>query len=192
VAELKIDIPINTAKRVQQFDRILYEQEQAIQYRLKGHTYEYISNKLGISAPTVSQRIKDAFRAAASNAYYDIDELRAVEHQRLEASMTVAIEIMQDPEIGPKTRLDAIDRVERISASIRKLFGADMPTRIEHTHSMTREERVERVRNTLGIEDQPTLEDAKRQKLVDLMEHEGMDYDEAREYIDAEFEPVED
>lgn len=119
---------------------------KAYAMRLKGETNEAIGRELGVSRETVRKLLIE-YRTALTEPL--ADELRRVENDKLDRLEAVAWKILEENHVafqhGKVVSLDgkplsdkepvfkALDRLLKTSESRRKLWGADMPTKTEHT-----------------------------------------------------------
>ena len=119
---------------------------KAYAMRLKGETNAAIGEELGVSRETVRTLLAE-YRTALTEPL--ADELRRVENDKLDRLEAVAWKILEENHVafqhGKVVSLDgkplsdkepvfkAIDRLLKTSESRRKLWGADMPTKSEHT-----------------------------------------------------------
>ena len=114
---------------------------KALRLRAAGRTYDEITQALGYS--TRSACIQDIQRALAATVAEPAAELRTLELERLDKALAVAFEVLTTRHLAhsngrvvlhPETRqplrddgprLNAIDRIVRVSESRRKLLGLD-------------------------------------------------------------------
>lgn len=120
--------------------------QTAYAMKLKGETNTAIGEALGVSRETVRTLLTE-YRTALTAP--QADELRRVEDDKLSRLEAVAWKILEENHVafqhGKVVSLDgkplsdkepvfkAIDRLLKTSESRRKLWGADMPTKSEHT-----------------------------------------------------------
>jgi hypothetical protein len=102
---------------------------EAVRLRVNGIGYREIGAALGIAGNTAHNDVKTELQAQAVEA---ATELRALEYGRLSKAYAKAMEVM-DAASG-EMALKAVDRIERLSRSMRVLFGLDVPVRIDVTH----------------------------------------------------------
>lgn len=102
---------------------------EAVRLRVSGIGYREIGVALGISGNTAYDDVKTELQAQAVEA---ATELRALEYGRLSKAYEKAMGILD--ESSGELALKAVDRVERLSRSMRVLFGLDVPVRIDVTH----------------------------------------------------------
>lgn len=131
----------------------------AARLRTQGKTYDAIATALGFANKAAAR--EGVLRALAEIVTEPAKELRALELDRLDAALDVAIRIMSEQHLahsggkliervvdgqvvqvldnGPV--LAAIDRVVKIGESRRKLLGLDAPTRVDATvHEVTQQD----------------------------------------------------
>jgi hypothetical protein len=111
---------------------------EAVKLRVNGIGYREIGAALGVPGNTAHSDVKTELQAQAVEA---ATELRALEYGRLSKAYAKAMEVM-DAASG-EMALKAVDRVERLSRSMRVLFGLDVPVRIDVTHHELSQQDVE-------------------------------------------------
>jgi predicted DNA-binding protein (UPF0251 family) len=128
----------NGQRRTWNAEQLKERRIDALRLRVNGIEYRQIGEKLGVSAQTAWQDVKKELSAQAVEAAM---ELRALEYGRLSKAYAKAMEVM-DAASG-EMALKAVDRVERLSRSMRVLFGLDVPVRIDVTHHELSQQDVE-------------------------------------------------
>lgn len=112
---------------------------RALELRLDGQSYRAIGAQLGVSGKTAWEDVQASLSELAALELANAAELRALELERLDTLTIEAARILRAPhpyvaggkvlpdltDDGPK--LQAIDRLLRISESRRKLLGLDAP-----------------------------------------------------------------
>lgn len=112
---------------------------RALELRLDGQSYRAIGAQLGVSGKTAWEDVQASLTELAALELANAAELRALELERLDALTIEAARILRTThpliaggkvladltDDGPK--LQAIDRLLRISESRRKLLGLDAP-----------------------------------------------------------------
>ncbi len=122
----------------------------ALQLRLQGMTYRQIGETLGIHRQAAFRLVDEEFKAIKTECYENAEQLRTIQHARLERLMTeqYAIATTNDPAIITALhnlnvderielldalftrRGEAMDRCIRGMAREAKLMGLDAPERI--------------------------------------------------------------
>ena len=110
---------------------------QAIKLAVDGYTYEEIAERLGYNSRQAAHRdVKAALAPAVKEMTEAGKELIAVQAARLEQMHRDARKIYDEfnadeYSTAADQRLAAMDRMLRVGESLRKLVGADAPTRTE-------------------------------------------------------------
>jgi hypothetical protein len=110
-------------------------------YETGEHTYKEIGKAHGLSLPATAKIIGREMGKVQQAA---AERIRAAEYARLLALRDQVIEVLETVHYhvhnGKITKivddmpiLQAVDRDLKISEQIRRLFGADMPVRVDHT-----------------------------------------------------------
>lgn len=131
------------------------EDARAAELRGQGWTYPAIAREMGISKSTAHDRVHRAFRDILREP---AEQARAVELARLEEAHDHAMAVLlrehitishgkvitvkdddgnDVPLIDDAPVLAAIDRIDKLSASRRRLLGLDAPARTENTVTVT-------------------------------------------------------
>lgn len=97
---------------------------QTLRFRSLGWTYRQVAEQMGCDTSTAQRR---CLRALASIPAEAVHEYRALELERLDALLTVAMEKALDP--NNKSALFAMDRALAIADRRAKLLGLDAPIR---------------------------------------------------------------
>jgi DNA-binding CsgD family transcriptional regulator len=111
-----------TSKRISQGRE---REEQALQLRIAGFTYKRMGETMGISESGAYKAVVRALRRLNERIAENAEELRRLEMERLTALHRV---FWSRAQRGDER---AADRVLRISAAIRALYGLDAPTRTD-------------------------------------------------------------
>ncbi len=111
--------------------RRLSKQQQVLELRIMGATYRQIGKQLGISKSRVAELVRQGVDELNEQSRESADQLRAIEHQRLEALWRTLYpaRIASDGTPDP----DVIIKLVRVSESIRRLWGLDAPEE-HHLH----------------------------------------------------------
>ena len=111
---------------------------EALRMRVNGVGYREIGVALGVSGNTAHSDVRNELNAQAVEA---AGELRALEYKRLSMAYEKAMGVMEAA--SGEMALKAVDRIERLSRSMRVLFGLDVPVRIDVTHHELSQQDVE-------------------------------------------------
>jgi hypothetical protein len=121
---------------------------EAARLRGKRMTYREIGERMGTSHQTAWLRVQRAYKAARADA---TDVAREFERQRLDEQYREALAIKEEvhyvtahgkvvchpetgqPLIDPAPKLAALQRMQSIAESYRKLEGLDQPTKVEQS-----------------------------------------------------------
>lgn len=120
----------NGMRRTWNAEELKLRRIEALNLRVLGIEYRQIGEKLGVSAQTAWQDVKKELAGQAVEAAM---ELRTIEYARLSKAYAKAMEVLEAAAPG-ELALKAVDRIERLSRSMRVLFGLDVPVRIDVTH----------------------------------------------------------
>lgn len=96
--------------------------------RIEGHTYREICAKHGVGHSVV---LKDIEAMLAERDGGNIQLMRELEAERLDAATTRVMQIIGDSKAGTEVVLKAIDRLARIVGRRARLFGLDAPVKVE-------------------------------------------------------------
>ncbi len=119
----------NGLRRTWNQEQLELRRVDALRMRIQGVDYRAIGEALGISAQTAWRDVKNQL---ATVAVETATELRALEYAGLMKARSKAMQVLEAS--SGEMALKAVDRVERLSRSMRVLFGLDVPTRIDVTH----------------------------------------------------------
>ena len=128
--------PAAQDRAAQKIERDL-RRAQAIKLAVDGYTYEEIAERLGYNSRQAAHRdVKAALAPAVKEMTEAGKELIAVQAARLEQMHRDARKIYDEfnadeYSTAADQRLAAIDRMVKVGESLRKLVGADAPTRTE-------------------------------------------------------------
>lgn len=103
--------------------RKLKHQEQALELRRAGHSFDAIARRIGISKSSAHQLVQSGMADARAQIAASADELRAEELSRLDGMMVRAYAK------ASKGDLQAIDRVVKMMERKARLLGLDAPVR---------------------------------------------------------------
>lgn len=111
--------PKNTRARVRE--------EQALALRIGGATYDQIGQALGMSLEGARKAVKRALERTMEEVKDNAEALRELERQRLER---LILSMMPSAQKG---NVPAAETVRKLSESLRKLLGLNMPERVDVT-----------------------------------------------------------
>jgi len=103
------------------------KRRQAVLMRISGATYEDIGNALGISRQAAYIHVKTALEQTRLQTSEDTEALREIEKERLERMVLALTPKAQKGDTA------AVDTVRKLSESLRKLLGLNMPERVDVT-----------------------------------------------------------
>jgi hypothetical protein len=104
------------------------------QARVLGQSYRAIAKSLTEDGYKISHETVRARWYAMLNSLVpvaDVEAIRAMEDERLDLALATAMRIMVDQRANPDTRLRAVREVRQLSATRRRMHGADAPVRVE-------------------------------------------------------------
>lgn len=101
---------------------------KATRMRTLGFSYRQIAKQLELASPASAHRAVK--RALAEVVREPAEELLKLELERYDAMLVQAIDLV-DKAADPIVKLQAIDRVLKVSESRRRLLGMDAPTKRE-------------------------------------------------------------
>ena len=110
-------------------DRIAVRRAEAIKLRVLGKGYQEIADTLGVGLATAHSDVKFKLDEAAKEATDAAREALAIDIQRLDLAIALALREVQ------AGNLSAIDRVVKVQERRAKLLGLDSPERIDATLS---------------------------------------------------------
>lgn len=170
-------MPIGPEKQ----EQVQRRRAQVVQWRLVGMTFEQIGQRLD---PPVTMQMahrlwKDAMRAIVAD---DVEELRKTEDARLDMLITQAVQVMRtkhyvlhmgevvkrpNPVTGMLEELiddgpvlSAVATIQRLAESKRKLWGVDVPQKVEHEWSVSKvDQELEKLKQELADLPMPTAEE---------------------------------
>lgn len=108
-------------ERVQELEA----EAHALTLRLSGLSYRRIADEQGCSVSTAHDRVDRALRAYVPQE--DVDALRKIEGERLEATIGAVLRVMSDERAQPAQILDAARTLARLQERKAKLYGLDTP-----------------------------------------------------------------
>lgn len=97
----------------------------ALTLRLSGLSYRRIADEQGCSVSTAHDRVERALKAYVPQE--DVDQLRKIEGERLEATIGAVLRVMSDERAQPAQILDAARTLARLQERKAKLYGLDTP-----------------------------------------------------------------
>lgn len=100
-------------------------QQQAVNLRLAGATYQEIADSLGVTPPAVHKYMKKEMDQLRKETEQDAEHLRAMEISKLDAAQKAIWSQVT------KGHLGAVDRLVRISDRRAKLLGLDAPAKTQ-------------------------------------------------------------
>lgn len=109
---------------------------EAFDLRCRGYRFRDIGKAIGVSSTTAFRYVSEELKRLAKEAREGAEQLRAIEHTRLEDSYREAqfgIQRTRNSDTGAHVRY--LETARKISESIRKLYGLDAPE--EHKHELT-------------------------------------------------------
>ncbi|MGB0969823.1 MAG: hypothetical protein ACPGVG_02515 [Mycobacterium sp.] len=106
---------------------------KALELRKRGMTYAKIGEELGVSMQTAHKDVKTSLSDLAALGLTLSVELRQMELERLDAALLEVNRVLAKYRNKPEMVLKAVDRLQRLSESRRKLLGIDQPQRIDVT-----------------------------------------------------------
>ena len=102
------------------------KEQQALELRLAGHTYDAIAAQVGyVSQRSAYRAVGRAFQRIRAHTDETAEQLRQLEDTRYDRMLRAIDEQVQQGD------LSAIDRALRISIARRKLWGLDAPVQIQ-------------------------------------------------------------
>lgn len=102
---------------------------EALDYRMRGWTYESIAAVMGLSVPYVAKLIKNGLK---QSIHEKAETIRAMEVKRLDKMFAHVYEaVLSTPELPGVVNKDAVEVALKIMKRRAELLGLDMPTRIE-------------------------------------------------------------
>jgi hypothetical protein len=102
------------------------KEEQALDLRLAGYTYDVIAGQVGYASRSSAYRaVERAFHRIRAHADQTADQLRQLEDARYDRMLQAIDGKVQQGDLA------AIDRALRISKARRELWGLDAPVQIE-------------------------------------------------------------
>lgn len=123
---------------------------EALTLRLGGMSYRRVADAQGCSVSTAHDRVDRALRAYVPQE--DVDQLRKIEGERLEATISRVLEVITSDEASAKQVLDAAMVLARLQERKAKLYGLDTPVtqRVEVTQVDQLDRDIERLLAELG------------------------------------------
>lgn len=103
----------------------LEAEADALTLRLSGLSYRRIADQQGCSVSTAHDRVERALKAYVPQE--DVDQLRKIEGERLEAAIGAVLAVMSDQRATPLQVLDAARTLARLQERKAKLYGLDTP-----------------------------------------------------------------
>jgi hypothetical protein len=102
------------------------KEQQALDLRLAGHTFDAIAQQLGYTSRSGAYRaVGRAFRRIRAGADQSAETLRALEDARYDRMLRAIDDKVQQGDLA------AVDRALRISQTRRELWGLDAPVQIQ-------------------------------------------------------------
>lgn len=140
--------PKTSVRRVVAVDK----QQQALELRKGGKTFEYIAEKLGYASKSGAH--KAVLTALQKTLQEPADELRTLERERLEAMFESLWWAAShgDPH--------AVDRALKIMEQRAKLLGLNAPVKVDYRHILMQE--VQRIADEEGLDAGEVLVEAER------------------------------
>jgi hypothetical protein len=149
---------------------------EAMDYRLRGWTYEAIAGVMGISLPYASKLVKTAIK---TTVHEKAEQIRAMELKRLDKMFAHAYEaVLTTPEAPGVVNKDAVEVALKIMKRKAELLGLDMPTRIEAKVDANVTEQVQFYIPSNGREEVPITPADVVQPAVPALAFESPAYDE--------------
>lgn len=108
-------------ERVQELEA----EADALTLRLSGLSYRRIADAQGCSVSTAHDRVDRALRAYVPQE--DVDQLRKIEGERLEAAIGAVLRVLSHEQASAKQVLDAATTLARLQERKAKLYGLDTP-----------------------------------------------------------------
>ena len=121
----------------------------AAQLRGQGLSYRAIAAELGVSVSSAHQAVARAFRDTLTEP---AEQARAVQRARLERAHEAAMAVLEAEHVAisdtnaaaiHELNLRAIDRVVKVSESLRRLDGLDQPVKVDATITEVTQQDVE-------------------------------------------------
>lgn len=103
----------------------LEAEADALTLRLSGLSYRGIAETQGCSVSTAHDRVERALKAYVPQE--DVDALRKIEGERLEAMIGAVLRVASDEHASAKQLLDAAGVFARLQERKAKLYGLDTP-----------------------------------------------------------------
>lgn len=91
----------------------------------------YVEKGIKLRLETIKQDVDARLEESRAEKLQMADKWRAREDERLHAMLLIANKQAADTTLEPNERLAAVDRVIKVGESIRKLWGLDMPIKID-------------------------------------------------------------
>jgi hypothetical protein len=128
------------------------KEEQALDLRLAGHTYDVIAAQVGYASRSSAYRaVERAFQRIRAHTDQTAEQLRQLEDARYNRMLQAIDDKVQQGDLA------AIDRALRISKARRELWGLDAPTRIDTGVSPALAALIEQWQ---GLREEPALRQA--------------------------------
>src|SRR5688572_29477121 len=103
----------------------LEAEADALTLRLSGLSYRRIAEAQACSVSTAHDRVERALRAYVPQE--DVDQLRKIEGERLEAAIGAVLRVLSHEQASAKQVLDAAATLARLQERKAKLYGLDTP-----------------------------------------------------------------
>lgn len=103
----------------------LEAEAHALTLRLSGLSYRRIADTQGCSVSTAHDRVERALRAYVPQE--DVDQLRKIEGERLEAAISAVLQVLSSEHAKPADVLAAAHTLARLQERKAKLYGLDTP-----------------------------------------------------------------
>lgn len=125
---------------------------RAMELRRDGNSYRAIAEQLDVSVATAHASVQRALKTIRKE---NAETVRALELQRLDDSLMVALDIRDNPLTRDDIRLQAIATIVRLQERRSKLEGLDAPTKIEHRITDSVDAAIEQLAAELGAFELP-------------------------------------
>jgi DNA-binding Lrp family transcriptional regulator len=103
----------------------LEAEADALTLRLSGLSYRRIADEQGCSVSAAHDRVQRALKAYVPQE--DVDQLRKIEGERLEAAIGAVLRVLSHEQATSKQILEAATTLARLQERKAKLYGLDTP-----------------------------------------------------------------
>jgi len=107
-------------------ERMAHNRAKAMELRIGGMSYRSIAEQLGVGSSSITRYLQDGLTRLAQKETENAEQLRAIQHERLEGIVTTAMNIAANDGTTDEIKLRALETIRRTVETIARLFGLNV------------------------------------------------------------------